>query len=63
MAATKGRIQRHLATVAIGLSSLALALFVPQAPALSGLIYFLMGPIMGWMRYRTGKAVDRAAAG
>jgi uncharacterized membrane protein len=61
-AATKGRLQRHLATVAIGVASLLLALLVPQAPALSGLVYFLMGPIMGWMGYRTGKAVERAAA-
>ncbi len=60
--ATKGRLQRHLATVAIGVASLLLALLAPRVPALSGLVYFLMGPTMGWMGYRTGKAVERAAS-
>ncbi len=62
-AATLGRLQRHLVTVAIGVTSLLLAVLVPTTPALAGLIYFLMGPIMGWMGFRTGKAVARAAAG
>jgi len=28
---------------------------------LAGLVYFLMGPIQGWMRYRTGNVVEKAA--
>ncbi len=59
--ATRGRLQRHLAAVAIGLASLLLALLVPRMPALAGLVYFLMGPVMGWLGYRTGRAVERAA--
>ena len=30
--------------------------------ALSGLVYFLMGPVQGVSGYRTGKAVERAEA-
>jgi uncharacterized membrane protein len=60
-AATRGRLHRHLAAVAIGVVSLGLAVFVPGAPALAGLVYFLMGPVMGWLGYRTGNAVELAA--
>jgi len=59
--ATKGRLQGHMASVSIGLFSLILALLLPQVPALSGLVYFLMGPVQGWLGFRTGKAVEEAA--
>ena len=43
-----------------GLSDAVFALSLPQIPALAGLVYFLMGPVQGWMGYRTGKAVEAA---
>lgn len=60
--ATRGSLRGHILSVAIGLLSLATAVFVPNFPALSGLVYFLMGPVQGVNGYRTGKAVERAAA-
>jgi hypothetical protein len=47
--------------IPIGLLSLALALLVPQIPALAGLVYFLMGPAQGINGHPTGTAVERAA--
>jgi uncharacterized membrane protein len=61
VAATRGRLLRHLATVAIGVVSMIFAIFVPSLPALAGLVYFLMGPVHGWLGHRTGVAVERAA--
>ena len=61
IAATRGRLQRHLATVGIGVASMAFAIVLPGAPALAGLVFFLMGPVHGWLGHRTGKAVELAA--
>jgi hypothetical protein len=60
--ALRGSIRGHLRSIAIGLSSLALAVFVPQVPWLSGVVYFLMGPVHGVNGFRTGNAVERAAS-
>jgi hypothetical protein len=60
--ATRGALRGHLLSVAIGLLSLAMAVLVPEFPALSGLVYFLMGPVQGVNGFRTGKAVELAAA-
>ncbi len=60
--ATRGAVRGHLLSVAVGLLSLTMALLVPTFPALSGLVYFLMGPVQGVNGYRTGKAVELAAA-
>ncbi len=59
--ATRGALRGHILSVAIGLLSLATAVLVPTIPALSGLVYFLMGPVQGFSGYRTGKAVEEAA--
>jgi hypothetical protein len=62
-AAVRGAVKGHLSSVAIGVLSLAMALFVPGVPALAGLVYFLMGPVQRFIGYRTGNAVERAAQG
>lgn len=59
--ATRGSLRGHLLSVGIGLRSLACAVALPRYPALSGLVFFLMGPVHGWNGYRTGLAVERAA--
>ena len=59
--ATRGSLRGHLMSIGIGGLSLALALLVPAIPALSGLIYFLMGPVQGINGYLTGQRVARAA--
>jgi hypothetical protein len=51
-----------LLSITIGLTSLLLAVLVPRAPVLSGLVFFLMGPVQAWNGFRTGRAVARAAA-
>ena len=59
--ATHGSLIGHLISVAIGLSSIAVVLWLPKLSALSGLIYFAMGPAQGWNGFRTGrrlKALD-----
>jgi uncharacterized membrane protein len=61
-AATWGSLMRQLLSVAIGLTSVMLAVLVPRTPALSGLVFFLMGPVQAWNGFRTGKAIARAAA-
>jgi uncharacterized membrane protein len=61
-AATRGRLAQHLVSVGIGVTSLLLAAFVPQVPSLAGLIYFLMGPVHGFLGFRTGRAVVAATA-
>jgi hypothetical protein len=53
---------RQLLSVAIGLMSLLLAVLAPRTPALSGLVFFLMGPVQAWNGMRTGKAIAQAAA-
>ena len=60
-AAVRGALRGHQLSVSIGVLSLALALLVPQIPALAGLICFLMGPAQGINGYLTGNAVERAA--
>ena len=60
-----GRFSRfaHGESIAIGLSSLAFAVFVPNVPWLSGVVYFLMGPAHGFNGFNTGNAIERAASG
>ena len=59
--AVRGALRGHLLSVSIGVLSLILAIFVPNVAALSGLVYFLMGPVQGINGYLTGTAVERAA--
>jgi hypothetical protein len=61
-AAVRGALRGHLLSVSIGVLSLVLAIFVPNVAALSGLVYFLMGPAQGINGYLTGVAVERAAS-
>lgn len=61
-AATLGSLRSHLLSISIGALSIACALFLPQFPALSGLVFFLMGPVHGINGWLTGRAVERAAA-
>ncbi len=59
--ATRGALTGHLISVTIGLASIACVFWLPGLSALSGLIYFAMGPAQGWNGFRTGrrlKAVD-----
>lgn len=58
--ATRGAIRRHLLSIAVGLASIVLAVFVPQHPAWSGMIYFLMGPVQGISGYLSGRELERA---
>ena len=51
----RGSLTGHLLSVAIGLASIACALFVPSFPGLSGLVYFAMGPAQAWNGQRTGR--------
>ena len=61
-AAVRGALRGHLLSIAVGVLSLVLAVAAPQNLALSGLVYFLMGPVQGINGHHTGKAVERAAA-
>jgi hypothetical protein len=47
-------MRAHTISMAIGLTSLVMAVLLPAAFA--GLIYFLMGPLHGWNGYKAGKA-------
>lgn len=58
--ATRGALRRHLLSIAVGLGSIILAVAVPQHPAWSGMIYFLMGPVQGISGYLTGRELERA---
>jgi uncharacterized membrane protein len=60
--AVRGAIRGHLLSISIGVLSLALAVLVPNVPALAGLVYFLMGPAQGFNGFRTGNAIERAAS-
>ena len=60
-AAVLGALRGHLLSGAIGILSLVCAVAIPVIPALSGLVYFLMGPVQGINGYRTGVAVEKAA--
>ncbi|MDA8020017.1 MAG: DUF1211 domain-containing protein [Thermoanaerobaculia bacterium] len=55
---TRGALTGHLASVVIGLASIALAFVIP---VLSGLIYFAMGPVQGWNGFRTGRKLKGVA--
>jgi uncharacterized membrane protein len=59
--AVRGSIRGHVLSIMIGLLSLACVALVPNIPALSGLVYFLMGPAQGINGYLTGNAIERAA--
>jgi uncharacterized membrane protein len=60
-AATRGMLVSQVSTLALGLVSLALTLFLPSQPAWSGLVFFAMGPLWGLVGWRTGVAVTAAA--
>jgi len=62
-AAVRGALRGHLLSIAIGALSLVLAVTASGMPALSGLVYFLMGPVQGINGYRTGRAVECAGSG
>ena len=55
--ATLGSLRSQLLSVSIGVVSLIAVLTLPQRPALSGLVYFLMGPLHGLNGWWTGKRV------
>jgi uncharacterized membrane protein len=61
-AATLGSLRSHLLSVAIGVLSVFCALALTGWPALSGLVFFLMGPVHGANGFLTGRAVERAAS-
>ena len=46
---------RHLLTALVALASIALALLLPRRPEWSGLIYFLLGPVLGVHGYVRGR--------
>jgi uncharacterized membrane protein len=59
---TKSAIREHLIHVSVGVASIAIALLAPSLLALSGLIYFLIGPLQflnGWL---SGRSIRTAAA-
>jgi hypothetical protein len=56
--ATRGSLRGHLLSIAIGVLSLLFALSVPSLPALSGVVYFLMGPVQGINGYLVGCAIE-----
>ncbi|HUF47478.1 MAG TPA: TMEM175 family protein [Vicinamibacterales bacterium] len=47
----------HLISMSLGLVSIALAVAVPRYAALSGFIYFLMGPLHAWNGHLAGRAI------
>jgi len=49
-------IRSHAISLSIGLLSIALVFLFPGAPALAGLVYFLMGPLHGWNGYKAARA-------
>ena len=51
------------APLAIGILSVVAVLTLPRWPYMSGLVYFLMGPLHGLNGWWTGKKVERAASG
>ena len=54
------RVQRHSISVALGLVSVAIAVFLPlEYLAYSGLIFFLMGPAHGVFGYINGRNRER----
>ena len=56
-------LRRHLLSVAIGLTSIVLALFVPMRLFwMPGFIYFLLGPVQGTNGWRNGVARARLKA-
>ncbi|MCP3979232.1 MAG: DUF1211 domain-containing protein [bacterium] len=61
-AATLGALRGHLLSVGIGVLSLIAVVALPRFPALSGIVYFLMGPVHGINGWRTGVSVERAAS-
>jgi hypothetical protein len=50
----------HLISMGLGLSSVSLAFISGSLVPVSGLLYFLMGPLHGWNGYVGGKAVALA---
>lgn len=56
-------LRRHLLSVAIGMTSIVLALLVPMRLFwMPGFIYFLLGPMQGTNGHRTGVARARLKA-
>ena len=52
----KFAIRSHALSTGLAVVSIAIVYLLPQYPAFSGLIYFMMGPLQGWNGYMAGKA-------
>ena len=52
----------HVISMTLGIVSIAVVLIWPNAPAIAGLLYALMGPLHGWNGHLGGKADARLAA-
>ncbi|MEM9381971.1 MAG: TMEM175 family protein [Planctomycetota bacterium] len=59
---TRNTIRTHLASSAVGLASLALAPTELLGGAASGLVFWLLGPLHGYLGWRHGRAVHAKAA-
>ena len=53
---------RHLLTASVALASIGAALFIPRQPEWAGLIYFLLGPVLGVCGYLRGTRRERISA-
>ena len=58
----QANVTRHLLMVALGIASIAIAVFVPRASAFAGLIYFLIAPLQGGFGYYNGRRRERLEA-
>jgi len=58
----RGAIRGHLLSAIVGMASLLLALGPDSIAPLSGMIYFVMGPLHFANGYLTGRAAEKAAA-
>lgn len=63
LAITVSTLRSHLISVGFGLVSMAMVLVDGSLAGWAGMIYFLIGPVQGWNGYRTGRRVERLAAG
>ncbi|MEM8711790.1 MAG: TMEM175 family protein [Planctomycetota bacterium] len=59
---TQHTLQRHLASTSVGLIAIALSLVGGRFAAMSGLVFFLMGPLHGLLGWRQGKKVEAVAS-
>lgn len=49
----------HLISMLLGVASIVIVLVNPEAAAIAGLLYALMGPLHGWNGYQNGKALSQ----